>query len=223
VTGRLAFLLAAACVLAGTAAAAGSSPRDPQKRHNPADQAWARAIRVQRDDLGSGDWRLEHSSKDDSKAPQECKNPNLSDLVETGGAEDPDWSRNGSFIGSGASVFVNASQATAAWNRVAQQPLTQCFADALRQGMAGSGLRLRIESSGPLALPKLAPHFQAGRVQLSLSTSRMTVKGRLSYYLYARDRATAMLMVASFDRPLQPISAGLERRLAELVAKRLSR
>jgi len=32
-----------------------------------------------------------------------------------------------------------------------------------------------------------------------------------------------MLMVASFDRPLQPISATLERHLADLVAERLSR
>ncbi len=222
-TGRLGLLLAAACALAGTASAAGSDPREPQKRHNPADQAWARAIRIQRADLGAGDWRLEHSSGNDSKAPQDCKNPDLSDLVETGGSDDPDWSRGGGFVGTSVSVFVNPRQATAAWNRLAHQPTTRCLADALKQGMAGSGLRVRIASNGSLPLPKLAPHFASGRVRLILSSSRATIKGRLSYYLYARGRATAMLMVASFDRPLQPISATLERHLADLVAERLSR
>src|SRR5204862_187665 len=68
--GRLGLTLLCAGVLAGTALGASAGSRDPQKRHNPADQAWARAIRIQRADLGAGDWRVEPSSGSDAGAPR---------------------------------------------------------------------------------------------------------------------------------------------------------
>lgn len=220
--GRCGLLLLVLAALAGTAYAA-SDPRDAKKRHNAVDQAWAERMRVQRSDLGSGDWRVEPSSDDDRGAPQACKDPDLSDLVETGAAKDPDFSRNGSFVGSGSVVFLTERQTTTAWNRVARQPLTKCLVDAFKQGLSGSSVRLRILSSGPLEMPKLAPHFQAGRVSLSLSGPGATIKGRFSYYFAAKGRASVMLLVASFGKPMVPISESLERRLATLVAKRLSR
>ena len=88
---RLVVLLVSSCLIAGTAGAATRKPTDPQKRINPADQAWAAAIRIHRDDLGGGDWRVEQSQSNVA-APQGCKDPDLSDLVETGDAENPDFS-----------------------------------------------------------------------------------------------------------------------------------
>jgi hypothetical protein len=221
--GRLGLVLLAVVSFAGTAFAGGSKAGDPQKRHNPADQVWAQAIRPQRADLGPGDWRVESGNDDDSRAPKACRDPNLSDLVETGSSEDPDWSRNGSFIGSSAVVFMNERQSTTAWNRLARKDINECLLVAFKSGLAGSGARLRIASSGPIAMPKLAPHFKAGRIRLVVSGPGATIKGRMSYYLAARGRATVLLMVASFDRPMQPISEALERRVANLVAKRLER
>lgn len=221
--GRLGLTLLCAGVLAGTALAAGSGPREPQKRHNAADQAWARAIRIHRADLGSGDWRVEQSNDDNGGAPKGCKDPDLSDLVETGEAENPDFSRNGSFVGSGAAVFLNEEQATSAWQRVARQPVNRCMIEAFRKAIAGSGARLSAVSDRLVQTPKLAPHFTAGRVRIAVSGPAAKIRGRISYYFYARGRATALLMVVSFGPPMQPIPESLERRLAGLVAERLRR
>jgi len=220
---RLAVLLVSSYLIAGTAAAAVRKPTDPQKRLNPADQAWAAAIRIHHDDLGSGDWRLEPSQDTNVASPQGCKEPDLSDLVETGEAENPDFSRNGSFIGSGAAIFQTTKQATAAFQRVARQSFNRCMISAFKQGLSGSGARLRILSSGPIAMRSSAPHFVSGRVRFSVSGPAATINGRISFYFFARGRATAMLLVASIGKPMQPISAPLEGRLASLVASRLHR
>jgi hypothetical protein len=218
----LVVLLVSSCLIAGTAGAAIRKPTDPQKRLNPADQAWAATIRIHRGDLGSGDWRVEQS-QDNVAAPQGCQDPDLSDLVETGEAENPDFSRNGSFVGSGAAVFLTTKQATAAFQRVARQSFNRCMISAFKQGLAGSGARLRILSSGSIAMKSPAPHFVSGRVRFSVSGPAATITGRISFYFLARGRATAMLFVASIGRPMQPISASLESRLASLVAARLHR
>lgn len=215
--GRLTLIAVAACVLAGSAGAAAT---DPKKRHNAADQAWAAAIRIHREDLGPGDWRVE-SSNSSAGAPQSCKDPDLSDLVETGSAENPDFSQNGSFVGSGSSVFLTAAQATTAWRRVAAQPFARCVTTGFKQAMSGSGVRVTVLGSGPLAFHKLTDHFAAGRIRLRIAGPAATLEGRITYYLYAQGRATALLMVASFGKPLSPISSSLERRLAALVAARL--
>jgi hypothetical protein len=218
VLGRLTLTFLAACVLAGSAFA---SATDPKKRHNAADQAWASAIRIQRRDLGAGDWRVEPSSG--RGAPQACREPNLSDLVETGGAERPDFSRNGSFVGSGASVFQKESQATAAWRRTASQPITQCIITGFKRGVAGAGVRVTVLSSGPVAVGKLAQHAAAGRVRVRIEGPTLTLEGRVTYYLFSQGRAAALLMVSSFTRPLTPIPPAFEHRLAALVASRLHR
>jgi hypothetical protein len=221
--GRLGLLLLALAVLAGSASAAGNKAGDPQKRHNAADQAWAEAIRVQRSDLGAGDWRVEPSSDDDRGAPKACKEPDLSDLVETGSAEEPDFSRNGSFVGSGSIVFQNERQMTTAWNRMARMPFMDCLIWGFKKGAAGSGVRIRIVSTSAVRIAKLAPRFKTGRVNVVISGPAATLKGRFSYYFAARGRASVILMVASFGKPLTPISESLERRLATRVTARLKR
>jgi hypothetical protein len=221
--GRLGFLLLVLAVCAGTASAAGTKEGDPQKRHNAADQAWAKAMRVQRSDLGAGDWRVEASSDDDRGVPKACKDPDLSDLVETGSAEEPDFSRDGSFVGSGSIVFQTERQLTTAWNRLSRTPFTDCLVWAFKKGAAGSGARVRIVSTGPARIPKLAPRYKTGRVNVVISGPAATVNGRFTYYFAAKGRASVLLMVMSFGKPLTPISESLERRLATLVAKRLNR
>jgi hypothetical protein len=223
VTRRVVIVLLLSLVVTGTAIAAKRKPTDPQKKLNPADQAWAAAIRVHRSDLGPGDWRVEASEDNSVSAPQGCKDPDLSDLIETGEAEKPDWSRNGSFVGSGAAVFQNARQATTAFQRVARQSFNRCMTSAFNQGLGSSGARLRILSSGPIALKSPAPHYVSGRVRFSVTGPAATVTGRISFYFFARGRAIGMLLVASIGPPLQPIPASLERRVALLVASRLKR
>jgi hypothetical protein len=222
VTRRLVILLLSSLLVTGTAAAAARKPTDPQKRFNRADQAWAAAIRIHRSDLGSGDWRVETNQDNGVAAPQGCEDPDLSDLVETGEAENPDWSRNGSYVGSGAAIFKSAQQGATAFQRVARQSFSRCMVSAFKQGLTGSGAKLRILSSGPIAMKTPAPNFSGARVRFSVSGPAATVTGRISVYFFARGRALGMLLVASIGRPLQPIPASLEHRLALLVATRLS-
>ena len=63
----------------------------------------------------------------------------------------------------------------------------------------------------------------SGGNRFSVAGPAATITGRMSFYFFARGRAIAMLLVASIGKPMQPISASLEHRLAVLVASRLRR
>jgi hypothetical protein len=221
--GRLALALLAVAVLAGTASAAATKPTDPQKRHNAADQAWAERIRVQRSDLGAGDWRVEAADSNDSLAPKDCKDPDLSSLVETGSAEHPDFSRTGSVVASGSMILRDTRQAATAWRLISAQPLINCITQGFQLGVRSTAptARVRVLSSGTVPGPALAPRFKSARVRLVIEGPAATIRGRISMYLAGRGRALAMLLVMSFDRPLRPIPDSLEHRLAVLVANRL--
>jgi hypothetical protein len=222
--GRLGLVLLAVLSLAGTAFAAGSAgnPRDPQKRYNAADQSWARSMRISRADLGQGDWRVEQSPTDDSGAPADCKDPNLSDLVITGEAENPDWSRNGSFVGSGAEVWSNERQAAIAWKRNTSVPLARCIATSiLRQVGQDPRLKFTVQAKGHVKLPNLAPRIYSYGMRFRIAGPGATLNGRIGFYAFGRGRADSSLLVISFSAPLTPISPAVERHLATLVANRL--
>ena len=221
--GRLALVLAAFAVLAGTATGARRDPWDPQTRYNAADQALARALRVQRSDLGAGDWRVELVGNDDSSLPQ-CKNPNLSDLVLTGKAKNPNFSRNGSLVGSEGEVWATERDALQAWKRSLRFDLAKCLPAALRQGIGASpGVTLTVLSSGPIRMAKLAPRMLTYRISFRIKGPNGALQGRLSLYAFSRGRREVSLIVSSFGRPAQPVPEALERRLVTLVASRLKR
>jgi hypothetical protein len=219
---RFVLALLALATLAGTASAAATKAGDPKKRHNAADQAWAERMRIQRDDLGAGDWRLEPSDPDsDRGAPKVCKDPNMSDLVETGSAEAPNFSRNNSFVLSSSVVFQTAAQLRTAYGRLARAPLNECLTWAFKQGATSSGARVRVSSFRSIRVSHLAPLGKAARVDLVVSGPAASIRGHISYYLLARGRASVLLMIASFGRPATPISASLERQLTTVIGQRL--
>jgi hypothetical protein len=224
--GRLSLALLAAVVLTGTATAARKDPRDPQKSFNTQDQAWARAIRIQRSDLGPGDWRVEpaQDKNDDRHAPVGCKNPNLSDLVMTGEADNPDFSRNGSFVGSGSEVWSSERHAAIAWKRNTSLPIARCLASALTAGgLSRDNVKLTILSRGPIRIARLAPRQLTYGLRFRIKGPAASFTGRLGFYVFSRGRALGMVMVMSFGKPLTPIPDSLERRLATTVAGRLKR
>jgi hypothetical protein len=214
---RLALAVLAAAVLAGSAFA-----KDPKKHFNAADLAWARAIRIHRVDLPGSGWKAERSSGDSGYTPQGCKDPDLSDLIETGEASNPDFSRGGSFVGSGSSVFATEQQATAAWARTSKIPISRCLVGALQDGMATSSAVLAVRSVSSVR-SGLAPHELGTRLTFRISGPTGKVDGRIGYYVFGRGRAIAAVMVISFGKPLQPLPPGLEQHLTALVAGRLRR
>ncbi len=219
----LVLVLVAFAVIVGTAAAGRRDPWDPQTRFNAADQAWARALRIQRADLGAGDWRVETTPDDDSSLP-DCANPNLSDLVLTGKADKPSFSRNGSAIGSEGEVWATERDALHAWRRSMRFDFAKCLPAALRRGLGtNSGVTLTVLSSGPVRMAKAAPRMFTYRLGFRIKGPKATLQGRLTIYSFARGRADASLMVMSFGRPAQPVPESLERRLATRIAARLKR
>lgn len=219
---RLGLLLICAGALVGTATAA-RHPWDPKERFNAADQSLARSLRIQRADLGPGDWRVEPPTDNDSPLP-ECKNPDLSDLVLTGKAQNPNFSRNGSFVGSEGEVWATPRDAAKAWSRSLTFNFTKCLSTAMRKAFAATqGVSFTLLSSGRVPMAKLASRQFTYRISFRIKGPRATVAGRLSIYAFARGKVDASLMVMSFGRPAQPIPEALERRLATAVAQRLQR
>ena len=213
-----AFLVAAALVVAGAALAAG---RDPQKKFTAKDLAWAHAIRVHRADLPGTGWQPHRSSDaEDPSTPKECRDPDLSDLVETGEAKNPDWSRGGSLVGSGAAVFADERQAREAWRRVVRVPISHCLAVML-EGVSNPNTKVSVVSSGKLRLGALAPRQTASRVRFVMRVASSRISGRADIVVLSRGRANATVMVVSFSAPFRPLSLATERRLLATVAHRL--
>jgi hypothetical protein len=143
----------------------------------------------------------------------------------TGEADNPDFGRNGSYVGSGSEVWSSERHAALSWKRNTNVPLTKCLTAALKQGVAGAGgnVKVTILSSGPISIGKLAPRQLTYALRFRIKGPAATLMGRLSFYVFSRGRAAGMVMLMSFGKPLTPIPASLERRLATLVAGRLKR
>jgi hypothetical protein len=222
---RAGLIVAALAALAAASAAFASDPRDPQHRFNPADQAWAHRILVQHSDLGAGNWQVAKlDNQGDADAPSYCKNPNLSHLVLTGEAKNPDFSRDSSFEDSDGEVWATERDAVAAFNRLKAYPFDRCFKVAMQQELAkGSGITFTVVSSGPLAFPKLAPRQLTYGLKFRMGVGTRKIGGRIDIYAFSRGRADGSVMVASLGAPARPIPLSLERKLATLVAQRLKR
>lgn len=222
---RLGLIAAALAALAAASAAFAGDPREPQHRFNAADQAWAHRILVQHGDLGAGDWRVvQLDSQGDAGAPSPCKNPNLSDLVLTGRAQNPDFSREDSFEDSDGELWATERDAIAAFNRLEAYPFDRCFKAAMQQQFArGSGIKFSVLSSGPLAFAKLAPRQLTYGLKFRITAGTRRIAGRIDIYAFSRGRADGSVMVASIGAPARPIPLSLERKLATLVAQRLKR
>jgi len=223
---RAGLVVVALAALAAASAAFASDPREPQHRFNAVDQAWAHRIIVSHGDLGPGDWRVEQLDDQggDADAPSYCKNPDLSDLVLTGQAKNPDFSREDSFEDSDGEVWATEHDAIESWKRVKGYPFARCFRVAMEQQFAkGSGIKFSILSRGPLAIGKLAPRQFTYGLKFRMIVGARKIAGRIDIYFFSRGRADGSVMVASLSQPARPIPLSLERRLATLVAGRLKR
>ena len=222
---RLGLILAALAALAAASVAFAGDPREPQHRFNAADQAWAHRIILSHDDLGPGDWRVvQLDSQGDANAPASCKNPNLSDLVLTGQAKNPDFTREASFEDSDGEVWATEHDAIAAFNRLKAYPFAHCFKVAMAQEFAsGSGVKFTTLASGPIKIAKLAPRQLTYGLKFRIKAGARNIDGRIDIYAFSRGRADGSVMVASLGAPARPIPLSLEQRVARLIAQRLKR
>jgi hypothetical protein len=222
---RVGLILVVLAALVAASAAFASDPREPQHRFNDADQAWAHRIIVQHADLGAGDWRVEQlDSQNDADAPSYCKNPDLSGLVLTGQAKNPDFSREDSFEDSDGEVWATEHDAIASFKKMQTYPFDRCFRAAMQQEFAkGSGIKFSVLASGRIPFPKLAPRQLTYGMKFRMGVGARQIDGRIDIYAFSRGRADGSVMIASLGQPARPIPLSLERKLARLVASRLKR
>jgi hypothetical protein len=223
---RLVLAVAVGLFVAASVAFAAADPREPHHRFNTLDQAWAHRIILGHGDLGPGDWRVQmlDGQGGDANAPSYCKDPDLSGLVLTGQAKNPDFGREDSFEDSDGEVWATEKDAIAAWRKVQAYPFSRCFGAAVKQEFAkGSGIKFSILSSGAFAFAKLAPRQLTYGLRFRITVGSRKIDGRIDIYVFSRGRADGSVMVASLGAPARPIPLSLERTWARLIASRLKR
>jgi len=102
-------------------------------------------------------------------------------------------------------------------------PLLPLLPAAIPAIEKNSNIKFIPVSSGPLRIGKLAPRMLTYGLRFSMKLPSARIDGRLDMYFFSRGRADASLMVLSLGKPARPIPISLERRLADLVARRLHR
>ncbi len=233
---RLVLLLLASIVLALTGVA-GAASTDPQIRIEPVDQAWANSIVLVPADLGKG-WKAEPmderapSSDDSSDDSTWCAEgiPNRSDLIATGGASSPDFTRSdNSSVSSYSIVWQTPEQAQAEWDRtVTRMPaFINCLAAVFNGGPRAA--KLVVTAKGSLAFPAVTSRTAAYRIKIAYEQTVRVKKKRkqkrspfanFDYILFGNGRASVTLIVLSFNP--KPLSASYERSLAEKMAARIA-
>jgi hypothetical protein len=208
-------LLVAGLLLAGGALAAEG---DPVERHTKADMAKARSIVLAPADLGAG-WKREPAGGDDSSL--QCKNFRIdeSDLVETGEADSPVFTRAPVIISSSASLYRTAAMSATSWRRAIRPGLAACLAEDAQKSVSEPGFTLRRRSAGKIPYQPLpGAKTAAYHLVFSASDGQTTVPVHFDAVFLQRGRAIAGVFLASFGArfPAAPL-----RELAALTAGRM--
>jgi hypothetical protein len=151
-----------ACTLAW-AASASADHLDPQNRLRTADQKRAASMLVRKTDLGVG-YAVERTSGLEPHLA--CGALDESDLVLTGRAKSPYWSREYQIVGSTAAVYRTSADARRSWARGASTAGMNCLRDEFRKEFLRQGEALQVSISR-LSFPRLAGGTYAHRLVLS--------------------------------------------------------
>ena len=197
------------------AAAAGADHLDPQKRIRSADSARASAMLLRKADLGAG-FEIERTSGLEPHLT--CGALDESDLVLTGRAQSPYWSRDYQIVGSTSAVYRTAADATASWKRGTSTRGSNCLRDAFRREFERQGESVRV-AVRRLPFPRIAAASAAYRLTVS-GTAASGPAVHLDFVVLRLGRAQAGLVFAGVVIP--PARAS-EVALARVVASRMAR
>jgi hypothetical protein len=215
VVARLAAVLLAGAVLAGTAAA-----KDPRRAYTAAGTAQAKAIALKLSDLPAG-WKVDRASGG-SGGNLTCPgfDPDESDLTSIGHVDASFASRDGlSNVLSVVGVFKTAAEGRASWSRVVRPGVLRCLTKLFEEGASDKSTTTKVVSSGKLSLPLDAPRKAAYRIAADVSTQGQHVKAYLDVILQGAGRADTVLLVTSV---LVPPQTAFEWKLAGTVSSRLT-
>jgi hypothetical protein len=203
----------AAAVLVPAALASGG---EPQKRLTKADQAKARAIALHRSDFPAG-WTGKPSTSTGQSTPR-CStyNPDQSDLIESGDADSPEFTRaDGSFVSSTVGIFKTQRMARTGYARVAKPQLANCFGELFAKGAAPA--TVQVLHVGPLAFRRLGNRSNAYRLTANVTLQGTTIPVAIDIVTFNRGRVDVAMIFLGIRNPL---SAAFEQSLAaKLVAR----
>ena len=183
-------LFALVCAAVVAAPVAAGAHGDPQDRHTPGDTAKAHSIALERGDLPGGAWEAERDGADVALLRCAGFAPDLSDLVETGEAESPNFTRPpATFVSSTASLFATEAQANAAFDRVVKPGLMRCLARIL-EDQSEAQVTIRVVSAGPVAHPSGGDELRACRLRARASAKDDSVPIVVDLVLFRAGRAT---------------------------------
>jgi hypothetical protein len=209
-------LLAAALLALAIAGIAGADHLDPQEQIRSADQRRAVAMLVRASDLEPG---YERERTSNLEPHLTCRGLDESDLVLTGNARSPYWSREYRIVGSSATVYRTEADSKAAWRRSTSSAARGCIGAAFRAEFARQGEAVRVSVSA-LDLPVLAAGVPAHayRVAISEASPAQHPAALLDFVLLRRGRAQATVLFATIVVPPDRES---EISLSRVVAKRM--
>jgi hypothetical protein len=212
---RLGVSLAALAL--GVAACGGGSDEGSQEAKTviqEAAQERAGAIVLTLADFPSG-WRAEADS--DEEEP-ECVGFDFSDLTVNGRGESPNFLRGEATLASSiAAVFATEEQAKAAFGRLANQKLADCFTDFIRE-QSDENVRVLDATSGELSFPSMGDRSAAYQIALELETEGFTPSAFVDLIFIQDERAVAVLF---FLDVLTPFPDEEKETLARKVADRM--
>ena len=207
--GRFAGALAALALVLVPAAIAAEKY---QIKFNAADQAAAKAITLQRSDLGAG-W-TGGPGKPDLTPDEDCPTKKA-DLVVTGAAKS-EFQSEGVLVSSESNVLKTAAMARADLQRTAGSARWwACGKRAIAKEKA-----IRLVSFGKIAFPKLGQYSARYRVVIDYGTAGSSVRVVMDIVAVAKGRSeVALIVTAPYKNRTAVDAAG--RRLAGLLVGRI--
>jgi hypothetical protein len=192
----------------------------PEKvRYTAADQAAARAAVVRSADLRpAGAWQggTKKVTKADL-APLSCPgfHPKVSDLVVTGAA-DSVWQSGPTSLESLAVVLRTEDMVRSDWARSVQTPgAVACAAESLGK-IAGANVKL--VSYRKVAFPHVAPHAQAFRFELSVTTQGVSIPVVVDTVVLGTSR-TELTLTSGGPKATVPPTSSLARVARAVLAR----
>jgi len=204
--------LVLALTLVGVASA---NHLDPRKQIRPADQTRASAMLLRASDLPG--YATERTSGLEPHLT--CRGLDESDLVVTGRATSPYWSRDYRIVGSSSAVYRTRADSATAWRRGTSAAGRRCLQQAFVDEFERQGETVRVVVA-PLTVPSSGVEHTGHRVTIFGQTTGRPPLLTLDLVLLREGRGQVALLFAAVvvapDRRSQST-------LARTAAKRLSK
>jgi hypothetical protein len=205
-------VLVLALTLVGVASA---NHLDPRTQIRPADQKRASAMLLRASDLPG--YATERTSGLEPHLT--CRGLDESDLVVTGRATSPYWSRDYRIVGSSSAVYRTPADSAAAWRRGTSSAGRRCLRQAFADEFERQGETVRV-SVGPLTVPPLGVERAGHRITIFGQTEARPPLLTLDLILLREGRGQVALLFAAV---VVPPERARQTTLARTAAGRLSK